>query len=203
VNKFYQFLRVAALLSLVALSIAACRTAAPQVSYYSLIGTDAAPVGAERHEDFVLSVGPVAIPDVLKQSKIAVGGKDGRYQLSDNHRWAGEVDRDLARAVAEQLAARLGTQQVAVFPWDQHLEPACQVLLDVLSMGGEPGKEANLAVRWSLVDPQGKMPTLIRRSDLSEKIPDAGYGAWVNAQQRNISRLSEEIAASIKETSRQ
>lgn len=101
--------------------------------------------------------------------------------------------------VAEQLAGRLGTEQVAIFPWDQHLEPTYRVLLDVLAMGGEPGGEAKLAVRWSLVDPQGKMAPVIRRSDLSEHPADVGFDAWVNAQQRNISRLSEEIAAAIRE----
>ncbi|MBI4791956.1 MAG: membrane integrity-associated transporter subunit PqiC, partial [Deltaproteobacteria bacterium] len=98
--------------------------------------------------------------------------------------------------------ARLGTEQVAVFPWDQHLQPTFRVLLDVLAMGGEPGREAKLVVRWSLVDPQGRMAPVIRRSDLSEQPTDADFGAWVNAQQRNISRLSEEIAAVIKDAAK-
>ncbi|RJX28231.1 MAG: membrane integrity-associated transporter subunit PqiC [Desulfurivibrio sp.] len=195
-------MRLPALLGLAAIAAAACSAASHQVTYYSLLATNAAPLVAAQQRELVLSVGPVVIPDVLKKSQIATGGTDGRYQLSSSHRWVGDVDRELARAVAEQLAARLGTEQVAVFPWDQHLQPNFRVLLDVLAMGGEPGKEARLSVRWSLVDPQGKMAPVIRRSDLSETPADAGFGAWVNAQQRNISRLSEEIAAAIKETGR-
>jgi hypothetical protein len=199
VNRFFQSLRVTALLGLVAISVAACGAASPQVTYYSLLGTNATQLAGTGHEKLVLSVGPVVIPDVLKKSQIATGGADGRYQLSEFHRWVGDVDREFARAVAEQLAGRLGTEQVAIFPWDQHLEPTYRVLLDVLAMGGEPGGEAKLAVRWSLVDPQGKMAPVIRRSDLSEHPADVGFDAWVNAQQRNISRLSEEIAAAIRE----
>jgi len=203
VNRFFQSLRLPALLGLAAIAVAACSAASPQVTYYSLLATNTAPqIAAARHEKLVLSVGPVVIPDVLKKSQIATGGTDGRYQLSEFHRWVGEVDREFARAVAEHLAARLGTEQVAVFPWDQHLQPTFRVLLDVLAMGGEPGLEAKLVVRWSLVDPQGKMAPVIRRSDLSEQPTDSGFGAWVNAQQHNISRLSEEIAAAIKETAR-
>jgi len=202
VNKLIQSLRLTALLGLVAIALAACQAASPQVTYFSLLLTDDTQMAAAQQNDLVISVGPVVIPDVLKKSQIATGGEGGRYQLSDYHRWVGDVDREFARAVAEQLAARLGTEQVAVFPWDQHLEPTCRVLLDVLAMGGEPGKEAKLAVRWSLVDPQGKKPPIIRRSDLGEQSADADYGAWVNAQQRNISRLSEEIAGVIKETFR-
>ena len=201
-NKLSQSLRLTALLALAATALAACQAASPQVTYYSLLATNAAPLAAAQQRELVLSVGPVVIPDVLKKSQIATGGAEGRYQLSEFHRWVGDVDREFARAVAEQLAARLGTEQVAVFPWDQHLQPTFRVLLDVLAMGGEPGREAKLVVRWSLVDPQGRMAPVIRRSDLSEQPAAAGYDAWVNAQQRNISRLSEEIAAAIKEAAK-
>ena len=201
-NKLIRSLRFSGLLGLVAMSFAACQTASPQVAYYSLLATNAPPVAAAPQQELVLSVGPVVIPDVLKKSQIATGGTDGRYQLSSSHRWVGDVDRELARAVAEQLAARLGTEQVAVFPWDQHLQPTCRVLLDVLAMGGEPGKEAKLVVRWSLIDPQGKKAPIIRRSDLLEIPAAVGYDAWVNAQQRNISRLGEEIAVAIREAVR-
>ncbi|MEW6289776.1 MAG: hypothetical protein AB1545_07960 [Thermodesulfobacteriota bacterium] len=43
------------------------------------------------------------------------------------------------------------------------------------------------------------MAPVIRRSDLSEHPADAGFGAWLNAQRRNISRLSEEISGAIRE----
>jgi hypothetical protein len=145
-----------------------------------------------------VSVGPVVIPDILKQTQIATGGADGRYHLAEYHRWSGELDRDFARALAEQLAVALGTEQVAVFPWDQNLTPTCRVLVDVLSMGGEPGKVATLCVRWSLVDPQGTKPVLARRSELRETPAEPGYHGWVAAQQRNIVTLSREIAARIE-----
>ena len=103
-----------------------------------------------------------------------------------------------ARALAEQLAAGLGTERVAVFPWDQNLNPTCRVLIDVLSMGGDLGKEATLSARWTLLDTQGKRPEVVRRSDFRETPADAGYHAWVAAQQRNIARLGQEITAAVK-----
>ncbi len=137
--------------------LAGCATT-PATNYYSLYAPAAAPapVTTPAPATLVLSVGPVTIPDILKQSQIATGGADGRYRLSEYHRWSGELDRDLARTVAEQLSSGLGTQQVAIFPWDQNLTPTCRIQIDVLSMTGEPGKEASLGVRWALVDPQGK-----------------------------------------------
>ena len=177
--------------------LAGCATT-PATSYYSLYAPAPAAATTPAPATLVLSVGPVTIPDILKQSQIATGGTDGRYRLSEYHRWSGELDRDLARTVAEQLSSGLGTQQVAIFPWDQNLTPTCRIQIDVLSMAGEPGKEATLGVRWVLVDPQGKLPPQARRSDLREIPTEAGYAAWVAAQQRNVARLGQEIAGGVK-----
>jgi len=177
--------------------LAGCATSSPQITYYSLYAPaqTAAPVTTQATSPLAVSVGPVVIPDILKQAQIATGGADGRYRLSEYHRWSGELDRDFARAVAEQLARGLGTEQVALFPWDQHFTPTTRVLIDVLSMGGGPGEEATLAVRYSLLDPQGQKPALTRRSDFREVPAAAGYAAGVAAQQRNIAKLGQEITA--------
>lgn len=198
-NNYFPALRIITLLGLVGITLAGCTASSPQVTYYSLLGMDAPKVVAQQQDRLVLSVGPVTIPDILKKSQIATGGTDGRYQLSEYHRWAGDVDRELARALAEQLAGRLGTEQIIVFPGDQHLEPNLQILLDVLAMDGELGRDANLTVRWTLIDSKGKRAPIIRRSQLHQQPSGSGYDAWVTAQQHNINRLSEEIAALIKQ----
>jgi len=194
-------IRMALACVVVGMVVAGCFAASPQIAYYSLYAPGQRPVAevTSPPSTQVVSVGPVTLPDILKQAQIATGGADGRYRLSEFHRWSGEVDRDLARALAEQLAARLGTEQVAIFPWDQQFNASCRVLIDVLSMGGEPGEEATLAVRWSLIDPAGKVPLLVRRSDLRNIPAEAGYPAWVAAQQRNVAGLGEEIATAVRE----
>jgi len=180
--------------------LAGCAGTAPKTTYYSLhVPAQRGPeTPALADSTLAVSVGPVVIPDILKQAQIATGGADGRYRLAEYHRWSGELDRDLARAVAEQLAGTLGTEKVAIFPWDQNLPANCRVLIDVLNMGGEPGKEATLSVRWALLDPQGKKPSVIRRSELREVPAAAGYAAWVAAQQRNVVKLGQEIAPEVK-----
>jgi len=187
------------LTGLLMLLLAGCAAPSPQVTYYSLYvpAQQPSPARQTATAPLVVSIGPVTIPDILKQAQIATGGADGRYQLSDNHRWSGELDRDFARAVAEQLADTLGTEQVAIFPWDQQFKPTYRVLLDVLSMGGGKGQEATLQVRWSLVDPAGQIPLMVRRSDLREVLNQPGYAAWVAAQQRNVALLGQEIAREI------
>lgn len=188
--------------ALIVIILTACAAAPPQVAYYSLLGDAGQRTAGPRLEGLVLSVGPVHVPDVLKRSQIATGGGEERYRLSDYHRWAGEVDREFARALAEQLAGKLGTEQVYLFPGDQYLNPNWQVSIDVLEMNGALAKEARLTVRWTLIDPKGKTAPLTRQTRLRTQPDGDGHDAWVGAQQDNISQLSEEIGALIRQRSR-
>ncbi len=197
-NNIFSSLRCIMLLAAIGAALAGCSASSPQVTYYSLLGREAATTVDNRNDQLVLSVGPVTIPDILKKSQIATGGTEGRYHLSEYHRWAGNVDREVARALAEQLAGRLGTEQVIIFPGDERREPNLQITVEVLAMDGDLGREAKLTVRWTLVDPQGTRAPITRRSQFNEQPAGNGYDAWVTAQQHNIARLGEEIAAVIK-----
>lgn len=193
-NKRIVRLKLAAVL-LVALLPTGCISTSPQVSYYSLYVSGQKPGLATADDNpLAISIGPVTIPDILRQQKIATGGADGHYRLAEYHRWSGELDREFARAIAEQLASTLGTERVAVFPWDQAIAPSCRVLVDILHMGGELGAEAVLEVRWAVIDPLGKRPQIVRRSEYREVPGGPGHPAWVVAQRRNVARLAREIA---------
>lgn len=194
-----RFLRHALALGLTAVIAAACSgPKSPETAYYSLLGAQAVGTTTGQDNTLVLSVGPVTVPDMLRQSQIATGGESGRYYLSEYHRWTGDLDRDIARALAEQLAGRLGTEQVLLYPVDRRLNPTFQVALDILAMDGELGREARLVARWTLIDPQGKRSAMVRRGSYTQQPSGAGHDAWVEAQQRNLGALSDEIAALIK-----
>ena len=189
----------AALLCLVcAALLAGCAKAVPTTSYYSLHVPKAQSVGTSGAVGVSLSIGPVTLPDVLRQTRIATGGEDGRYTLSEYHRWSGELDRDLGRALAERLSRELGTESVSLFPWDTHLDPRFRIVVDVLGMGGDLGREATMSVRWALVDKDKRTEPVIRRTDLREPVASADHAAWVAAQQRNVEALGTAIARAIE-----
>ena len=181
-----------------ALLVTGCSPVSPQVTYYSLLDSSQTTAAVHAQEQRSLLIGPISIPDILKTSQIATGGAEGQYQLSEFHRWVSEVDHDFARALGEQLAARMGTEQIALYPSTSYQEPAQQIVVDILAMEGGLGTAAKLTVRWSLIDPTSKKARLTRRSTFSEHPADATYGVWVAGQRRNINRLGEEIAAVIR-----
>ena len=174
--------------------LAGCAGKTPDTSYYSLHVPQAA-VQAQAGDAVSVSVGPVTLPDVLKQTRIATGGENGQYRLAEYHRWTGEVDRDMARALAERLSLALGTEGVSLFPWDRQGRPRFRVLVDVVAMGGS--LEATLSARWTLLDAEGQGESLVRRTDAVQPLADAAHATWVAAQQRNVGRLADDIAAAI------
>jgi len=188
----------AALVLVCAVASSGCGSAQAPTRYYSLLAeAGQRPSAAPTEKTLSVSVGPVIIPDILKQTRIATSKGDGSYNLSEYHRWSGDVDRDIARALAEHLGRGLGTEQVFVFPWDQAGAPAYRVLADVISMGGNPDGEATLHVRWTVVPRSGAAEPVTRRTDLSEKCPGPDHADWVAAQQRNVEHLAAAIAATI------
>ena len=183
--------------ALLATILTGCAAPPAPVVYHSLLGADTGAATAVRAVGPVLVVGPVSVPDLLHNTRLATGS-DGRYQLAENHRWAGAVDREIGRALAERLAALLATERVSLFPQAPKAKSAWRVQVEVLALDGEPGQWAHLEVRWTLLDPAGTGPRT-RRGDYREPLTDPGHAAWVAGQRTNLARLGADIAAVIRE----
>jgi len=190
------FLILAAVM--LSLNLTACSISSPPIKYYSLLDASRIPV-VRSNSSLIVSVGPVTLTETLKNSHIVTGGSTGVYFRSEYHRWSGEVDVDFARALAEQLAYDLGSDRIVVFPGNGQIKPDCQVLINVIAMDGDLGKNAELTVRWTLIDRHGKKAPAFRRSHFSEQPADEGYTSWVLSQRDNLNHLGKVIAKSIKE----
>ena len=185
------------LAALLATILNGCAAPPAPVVYHSLLGADAGAAATARADGPALVVGPVRVPDLLHNTRIATGS-DGRFQLAEQHRWAGAVDREIGRALAERLAADLATERVTLFPQAPATKTAWRVQVEVLALDGLPGQWARLEVRWTLLDPAGTGPRT-RRGDYREPLTDPGHAAWVAGQRTNLARLGADIAAVIRE----
>ena len=185
------------LAALLATILTGCAAPPAPVVYHSLLGADTGAAATARADGPALVVGPVRVPDLLHNTRIATGS-DGRFQLAENHRWAGAVDREIGRALAERLAADLATERVTLFPQAPATKTAWRVQVEVLALDGLPGQWARLEVRWTLLDPDGTGPRT-RRGDYREPLTEPGLAAWVAGQRTNLARLGADIAAVIRE----
>ncbi|NCC48739.1 MAG: membrane integrity-associated transporter subunit PqiC [Clostridia bacterium] len=182
--------------ALLATILTGCAAPPAPVVYHSLLGADTGAAAAVRADGPAVVVGPVSVPDLLHNTRLATGS-DGRFQLAEHHRWAGAVDREIGRALAERLAADLATERVSLFPQAPATKTAWRVQVEVLALDGLPGQWARLEVRWTLLDPDGTGPRT-RRGDYRQPLTEPGHAAWVAGQRTNLARLGADIAAAIR-----
>ena len=95
-----------------ALSLAACST--PEV-YYRLNSDGPAPTNTTG---IALGVGPVVLPDYIDRGELVFQSEANRFEVPYEHRWAGSLRETTTRVLGTNLARRLGTGNLHLYPWD-------------------------------------------------------------------------------------
>jgi uncharacterized lipoprotein YmbA len=181
-----------ALLGTLAALAAGCSS--PPVKYYTL-GAVAPPASTASKVSVV--VGPVAVPSVIDRSQIVVTSSANQVTVDEFSRWASPVQDNLARVVADNLAALLGTPRVTLFQSALGAEVDYRVQIEVRNFESAPGKYASLDAVWSVRRlKDGKTET--GRTSVRENVDGDGFEALAAAHSRGIARLSQEIAGAIR-----
>ncbi len=174
------------------LGLAACSASAP-VRHYTLLNPqgDVQPQGAPAR--FVVEVLPVTLPEYLNQPQLVVRQDDGgRLAVLDDELWVGPLDEEIRSALSAQLAARLGTQDVAGLSWPGDV-PVIRVKLQIRRLDAWPGKRVQLEAGWALGDAREPGGARLVCQGRFEAPAGAGYPALVQAQQRLIAALAQRI----------
>jgi len=190
-----------------ALVIALCAAAAlgvgcastPPSHFYTLRAT-ATPVATKS--SLSLAVGPVSIPAVVDRPEIVVSAAPNEVWLDEFNRWASPLQDNLARVIAENLAALLGTPHVTQFPQQLSAGSDYRVAIEVLRFESAPGEAATLDAIWTVRRTQdGKTET--GRTTAREPVRAKGYEALAAAHSRATARLSQDIADELTALERQ
>lgn len=186
--------RPASCVLLLALVVAWAGCASPR-SYFYTLNSAAKPVAAATGTS--VSVGPVSVPAEVDRPQIVVRLGPNRVAVDEFHRWASPLPDAIARVVAENLAAMLGTPHVTVFSQPTASGAQYRVLIDVLRFESSPGEAAALDAVWrvrSTVDGA----TRSGRTTVSEPVPDREYATLAAAHSRALGRLSADLAGAIR-----
>jgi uncharacterized lipoprotein YmbA len=171
-----SFLRALAIGVALAAFVTGCSS--PAAHFYTLTAT-AAPGGATSRAS--VAVGPVSIPN--------------QVSIDDFNRWAAPVQDNLARVVADNLVALLGTPRVTLYP-TLAADVEFRVQIEVRNFDSAPGKYALLDAVWTVRRMKdGKSET--GRSSVRETITDSGYDALAAAHSRAVARMSQDIADAV------
>jgi hypothetical protein len=179
--------------------LSGCGTS-PPARFYTVSATVAAPTPPPT-STLLLAVGPVTVPSVVDRPEFVVNAGPNELKLDEFNRWAAPLQDSLSRAIAENLVVLLGTPRVIIFPQALAADPDYRIAVEVRTFDSLPGTAAVLDAVWTIRRAKdGKTQT--GRTYAREAVDGAGYEALAAAHSRAVGRLSQDVAAAIRELQR-
>jgi uncharacterized lipoprotein YmbA len=186
--------RIASVACALAGFIAGC--ASTPAHLYTLSPERAAPAATQNPNlsKLAISVGPVSIPAIVDLQQIVLHNGANQVSLDEFNRWASPLRNNISLVVADDLANILGTSRAsAVFGPDADY----RVAIDVQAFDSALGDSATLNALWTVrrvKDGKTETGRTLDREAFSEK----SYGALAAAHSRALSRMSADIAETIR-----
>jgi hypothetical protein len=184
-------------IALVATLAAGCSTSAP-ARFYTLEAT--APASSALPIHAAVMVEPIAIPAAVDQPQFVVEVAPNRVEIDEFNRWAAPLNDSIARAVAGDLTALLGTPEVVTVPL-ANFNPDYRVTIDVQRFESLKGQAAVLDAVWVVHD-TATAATRSGRTVAREAVQGDGFDALAAAHSRALARLSADIAYAIRAEAR-
>src|SRR5262245_38074742 len=188
-----QFILVARVFLLVALA-ASC--ASPPSRLCPLSAAANAPAATTSSLSVV--VGAVSVPAVVDRPQIVVTTGPNQVRLEEFNRWDAPLQNTIARVVAENLVAMLGTPRVTLFPQTLSAEADYRAAIEVQRFESALGNAATLDAVWTVTrERDGKYQA--GRTTAREPAPERSYDALAAAHSRAVARLSRDIADAVRD----
>jgi uncharacterized protein len=144
-----------------------------------------------------VAVGPVTVPAEVDRPQIVVTIGPNQVWLDEFNRWAAPLQNNIARVVAENLVAMLGTPRVALSAETLNADTDYRVAIEVQGFASAPGKSATLDAVWTVRRMKdGKTET--GRTTAREPTQEQGYDALAAAHSHALARLAQDIAGGVR-----
>ena len=144
-----------------------------------------------------LGLGPISFPKYLDRPHIVTRISSHEINLAEFHKWAEPLEENVANVLHENLSVLLSTDRIMQYPWKRSNLPDYQLSLDVIQLDGTQNQEAELKVRWTLTENDGKQVLQKKTSQFSEIVRGSEYEDLVEAMSRILATYSQEIADAI------
>lgn len=146
-----------------------------------------------------ISIGSISLPKYLRKPQIVTRTGNNELDLAEFDRWAGKIEEDIGRVIAENLAHMLATDKVLFYPAISAVDTDYRIEMDISRFDGRLGGDIELLVRWAVLDGQGKTAHGVKATHIIEPARGEGYADMVAAQSRALAVFSRELADVIKE----
>jgi uncharacterized lipoprotein YmbA len=178
-------------IAFVAMAAAGCASAPSQFYTLNSTVTD----WATPPVNCAVVVGPVSVPADVDRPQFTVLVAPNRVAIDEFNRWAAPLGDNIARAVAGDLVAQLGTPRVMAAS-AANFAPAYQVTINIQKFESVPGKSARIEATWLVHKPGGGVVTGV--TSTTEPVTDGSVDALAAAHSRALAKMSSDIAAAIR-----
>ena len=165
----------------------------------SLYSEETQPQPVADLSDIGILVGPIRLAMYLDRSDIVIRNSQNEVEIADFASWAGPLQENFSRVLAENLSLWLNTKKVAIFPGSKVPFFDYNVSMNVTRFDGRPGDNAQLRARWVILDKKRKTLLFKEHTVLNQPTENDSIVSLVASQSRLVADFSREIAEAIKD----
>ena len=180
--------------------VTACAHDAKPVEFYRLsadVGLKQSAKSIVNTKEVIVGLGPIRIPEYLNRSQIMVAVSDNQYSISEEHRWAENLDQNILLALYKVLPAQLNTDHVFRYPWSQRQDINYQVSIDILDLTINPQGQSQFIAQWSIKVKE--KANIDKRFECSLPASTTDYALMVKVQSQCLTQLGQTISKSLNE----
>jgi uncharacterized protein len=155
------------------------------------------PAAARRPSGPVVGVA-VTVPEYLDRLDVMERTSANELKPIYTAQWGESLATTATRAVAENLSARLPSDDIIILPSRSQRQLDYQVNLDLTKFESDSEGTSTLAGRWSVAD-SDSAERMSGRVQRTEKADGPGYDAMAAAMSRNLAAASTEIATALQQ----
>lgn len=148
----------------------------------------------------VIDIGPVRLPDYLDRPQIITRDGENKFKLSEFDRWAGPLENDIVRVLAEDISAQLPPDRYFVLSWspilEAYLPSSYRVEMIINRFEGALDGKVILKAQWGIFSTEKGM-LFTKESSIEEPVTVKKYEALVHAMSVSLEKLSSEITTAI------
>lgn len=181
--------------------VAGCLSAeAPVTRYYLLTPMDFPGTEARREAGKTgpsVEIAAVRLPQYLERPQIVTRSSENRLELAEFDQWGGNLEKNLKRVLATNLARLLESAQIVVAPYGPSGRSDYRVEVEVLQFERVATGRVRLAAHWRLSKGSERIPLVARTSEWVA--PADGDRSNFEKTVMAMSRLAADLSRTIAE----
>lgn len=178
-------------------ALAGCLGPRPDPSTFFLLTPVAQGGGAEV--DVPLGLGPVTLSGYLDRSEVATRVSDNQIEYAATERWAEPLPESFDRALRANLSRLLAPPVIVDYPWFEG-QVTYGIGVDVSRFDADAARTVvTLVASWRITGASATELLESGEARITEPVSGAEADATVAAMSRALSRLSEQLAAAVRD----